>query len=85
MENTKLRESKYDLNMNLRHSKIQKLFHISNKFVSIIADTKKKGRGRLLRGGLLIGRLRYLEKRLMDGPMYKQTDGWTDPQIERRT
>ena len=41
MENTKLRESKYDLNMKLRHSKIQKLIFISNKFVSIIADAEK--------------------------------------------
>ena len=43
----------------------------------------KKG-GALFRGGLSIGRIQYSEKRAMDGPTYKRTDGWTDPQIERR-
>ena len=52
MEDIKLRESRYDLNMKLRHSKIQKLISISKKFISIIACAQKMG-GALIRGRAL--------------------------------
>ena len=72
MENTKLRESKYDLNMKLRHSKIQKLIFISNKFVSIIADAKKRG-GALIRGRALNWKNTVFGK-ARDGRANVQTD-----------
>ena len=45
MEDIELRECKYDLDIKLRHYKIQKLISISKKFISIIASAQKMGGG----------------------------------------